>query len=160
MFPPAGCPPTRKHNDVHIIHGPTLMTSTPDFPAGPVRMFQLWNIMPELELARARSWSAECQGAYVPTFWRPLYTLRSRFHIGILYREGKKPKKNIDTLGTNCPNPESTSRQSLKPEPYKPQGSNHSSWSNKSTLKYPNPPGNAVLWACIANCMSLYSSIT
>ena len=44
------------------------MTSTLGFPAGPVRMFQLWNIMPVLELARARSWSAECQGAYVPTF--------------------------------------------------------------------------------------------
>ena len=27
--------------------------------------------MPVLELARARSWSAECQGAYVPTFGVP-----------------------------------------------------------------------------------------
>ena len=57
------------------------MTSTLGFPAGPVRMFQLWNIMPELELARARSWSAECQGACVPTFWRPLYV----YAVYVLY---------------------------------------------------------------------------
>ena len=38
--------------------------------------------MPELELARARSWSAECQGAYVPTFWRPLYLGFDLMHAG------------------------------------------------------------------------------
>ena len=55
--------------------------------------------MPELELARARSWSAECQGAYVPTFWRPRYRRGSAslgFQLGICWRSAK-PLKTLNT---------------------------------------------------------------